>query len=265
MATPFLPGRAGERVAQLGDRARLCGLYDEDGSGVYDDLAAADGFEIRDIITAVRTLDGPVLDLAAGSGRFTLPLLALGRDVTALDMSPHMLGLLTQRLARTPERVRERCTVVQADMSGFTLGRRFAHVLLGTTSLSLLDTPGRAGLYRCVADHLSEGGQFLVSILERGGDGDQEEVVQRAHGASGTPYDLYEYWPTGALHRAVTIVPADPPPTGRVVVAHDEVPSMSIATIEGELHQAGFTALDQRELTPVGQRHRVVLIKAVRA
>ncbi|MET9610530.1 daptide-type RiPP biosynthesis methyltransferase [Streptomyces sp. NPDC006512] len=256
-----LPGRAGLRVAELGDRARLCGMYDTAGAPVYDDLAAADGFEVREILAAVRSADGAVLDLAAGSGRFTLPLLAIGREVTALDLSTDMLALLDARLAAAPRRLRERATVVHADMSAFDLGRTYGHIVLGTTSLSLLDAAQRAGLYRAVAAHLAPGGQFLVSVMERGDAGGPTEVSARVTGASGTTYDMYEYWPEGAAHRNVTIVPAAPG-AGPVTVCVDAVSTMSAAVTEAELAAAGLTVTGRRELTGPGERHRVALLKA---
>jgi len=259
------PGLGGARIAELGDRARLCGLYDHQGAPLYDDLAAADGFEIRDIVGAVRAAgDGPVLDLAAGAGRFTLPLLATGREVTALDLSDDMLRLLRARLARAPRAVRERCTVVQGDMAALDLRREFAHIVLGTTSLSLLDATGRAGLYRSVAAHLAPGGQFLLSVMERADDDVPTEVHARVQGASGTAYDLYEYWPAGADVRHVTIAPCEPA-DGPVTVCVDEVRTMSIATIEAELAEAGLMVTGRRPLSGPGDRHRVQLLKAVAA
>ncbi|MFH0516424.1 daptide-type RiPP biosynthesis methyltransferase [Streptomyces sp. M41] len=260
------PGLGGERITALGDRARLCGLYDTLGAPVYDDLAAADGFEIGDIVAAIRTgIEGPVLDLAAGAGRFTFPLLATGREVTALDLSADMLDLLKSRLARAPRSMRDRCTVVQGDMSTFDLRRGYGHIVLGTTSLSLLDAEGRAGLYRSVAAHLVPGGQFLVSVMERADDEAPTEVHSRVSGASGRSYDLYEYWPAGADHRYVTIAPADAPADGPVTVCVDEVGTMSIAAIETELAEAGLTVAGRRPLTGMGDRHRVTLLKAVAA
>ncbi|MBN3585550.1 class I SAM-dependent methyltransferase, partial [Algoriphagus aestuarii] len=101
---------------------------------------------------------------------------ALGREVTALDLSADMLALLRQQLDRAPAHLRERCTVVQADMADFRLPRRYAVIVLGTTSISLLDRAGRAGLYRCVAEHLADGGRFFLTTLDRGADSPEEEV-----------------------------------------------------------------------------------------
>ncbi|GAA3070590.1 hypothetical protein GCM10017562_42130 [Streptomyces roseofulvus] len=255
------PTLAARRVAALGARARHCGLYDRLGAPLYQDLATYDDPETRALLSGVRSAPGPVLDLAAGAGRFTLPLLAGGREVTALDLSADMLDLLRAELDRAPASMRSRCTVVQGDMSAFALGRRFPHILLGTTSLSLLDAEGRAGLYRSVLDHLADGGRFRLTALERGDDDGPDETAVRVTGAGGTAYELYEHWPAGATSRSVTLLPADPPADDSpVTVCTDRVAVIGLDVLEAELAAAGLTVLTRELLTPPGERHRVTLL-----
>ncbi|CAM5378489.1 daptide-type RiPP biosynthesis methyltransferase [Streptomyces purpurascens] len=252
---------AARRIAELGDRARVCGLYDALGAPLYHDLATYDDPETRALLTAVRTTPGPVLDLAAGSGRFTLPLLAIGRQVTALDLSTDMLALLRTALDRAPASMRARCTVVRGDMSRFALGQRFPHILLGTTSLSLLDEDGRAGLYRSVLAHLAEGGRFLLTVLERGDSDGPDETAVRVTGAGGTVYELYEHWPAGADSRSVTLLPADPPQDDSpVTVCTDRVAVLDLPRLEEELTASGLTITSRQLLSPPGERHRVTLL-----
>ncbi|MFI5758059.1 daptide-type RiPP biosynthesis methyltransferase [Streptomyces sp. NPDC051569] len=258
------PGLAGAAYEKLGDRARLCGVYDSAGAPVYHDLASGDALEVREIVREVRAVPGPVLDLAAGSGRFTFPLLALGREVTALDLSQDMLDLLGGRIAAAPERVRSRCTVVRADMAAFRLETRFAHIVLGATSLSLLDPAGQEGLCRAVAAHLEPGGHFLFTVLERGDAAGADEQVSRVTGASGTAYDLHDHWPAGAPTRTVTIIPADPPP-GPVPVCTGEVGTTDVAHVERALAGAGLELTGRRPLSGPDDRHQVTLMKAVSA
>ncbi|QWB24173.1 MULTISPECIES: daptide-type RiPP biosynthesis methyltransferase [Streptomyces] len=260
-ATAHASTLAARRIAALGDRARVCGLYDALGAPLYHDLATYDDPETRALLTAVRTTPGPVLDLAAGSGRFTLPLLAIGREVTALDLSTDMLALLRTALDRAPASMRERCTVVRGDMSRFALGQRFPRILLGTTSLSLLDEDGRAGLYRGVLAHLAEGGRFLLTVLERGDCDAPDETAVRVTGAGGTVYELYEHWPAGADSRTVTLLPADPPRgDSPVTVCTDRVAVLDLPRLEEELAASGLTITSRQLLSPPGERHRVTLL-----
>jgi SAM-dependent methyltransferase len=45
-----------------------------------------------------RRAAGPVLELACGTGRLTIPIARDGHEIVGLDASPAMLGTLTQQL-----------------------------------------------------------------------------------------------------------------------------------------------------------------------
>lgn len=256
------PGRAGELIAALGERAELHDVYDATGAPVYHDISVRDTHEARELVALVRRTPGEVLELAAGSGRLTLPLLALGRDVTALELSAGMLSLLDERLARAPARLRDRCRPVCADMSGFTLGRRFGVIVLGTTSISLLDAAGRAGLYASVREHLAPGGRFLLStvdVLETGAA--QAEAEIEVVGASGRGYRMHEYWPADAHTRTVTVFPAQLPDSGPVTVCTTSVAVLPADLLVAELAAAGLTVVARHPLPAGGWRHRDVLLE----
>ncbi|MFJ5546918.1 daptide-type RiPP biosynthesis methyltransferase [Streptomyces sp. NPDC093225] len=256
-------GRAGEAIAALGDRARICDLYDADGSPVYHDICGTTGHEVREILDAAAPFEGPVLDLAAGSGRLTFPLLAAGRTVTALELSADMLGLLRDRIALAPAAVRERCDTVEADMSDFDLGRRYPLVLLGTTTISLLGEEDRPGLYRCVREHLAPGGRFLLTTVhvDPAADGTGESEIP-VTGLSGRGYVMYEQWSPGAETRTVTVLPADTSGEGPVTVCTTTIGVLPADRLIAELEAAGFAI---RSVTPVdsgGGRHHDVLLEA---
>lgn len=104
-----------------------------------------------------------VLDVGAGAGHQSFPLAQAGYEVTLLDPSAAMLDKARGRLARLPEDVRERVTLVQADgehAAEAVGGRRFDGVLCHGV-LGYLDEPDRVidQLCRCAAD----GG--VVSIM----------------------------------------------------------------------------------------------------
>ncbi|MGW1794116.1 daptide-type RiPP biosynthesis methyltransferase [Streptomyces tubercidicus] len=263
--THFLPGLAGARVRELGDRIRACSMYDADGSLVYQDLAAGDPFEVREVIQAVRPHPGSLLDLAAGAGRFTLPLLALHRPVTALDLSTHMLTLLQERLESLPERIRDLCTVTCADMTDFNLGRTFAHILLGTTTISLLDDAQRQALYTCVLRHLAPGGRFHLSLHDRTDTDEDIDTVTPLTGSSGRRYDMFEYWPAGSAYRTTTLIPAGPIESGNdVVVCTARVGTIGPDTVEKELASASLTVTSRQEIDGSAQRTTLLTCEASR-
>jgi S-adenosylmethionine-dependent methyltransferase len=105
----------------------------------------------------------PVLDVGGGAGHQSFPLAGAGYDVTVLDPSAGMLGKARERLARLPDDVRRRVTLVQADgedADAAVRGQRFAGVLCHGV-LGYLDRPEPVldQLCRCAA----EGG--IVSIM----------------------------------------------------------------------------------------------------
>lgn len=152
----MIPGTAGQLAALYGLQAKP--LYGEEGASAYDAIARHDPSEIRDVLRLAR---GPVLELACGSGRLTLPLAARGHEVVALDNSPALLDLLRERLP-ADSTVR----LVEGDMTAFELGRSFEIIVLGTSSVCLLDADRRAELFACVRRHLAPGGLFHVSVLD---------------------------------------------------------------------------------------------------
>lgn len=142
-------------------------LYSVDGSRLYEKLAEFDVCEQTALLRRVSSLTGEILELACGGGRLALPLLSLGRPVTGIDLSPEMIHILENRYASLPaSRRRVPLMPLVADMRNFALDRTFGAIVLGTTSIFLLDRLGRQELYRSVKRHLAPGGRFFVSVHE---------------------------------------------------------------------------------------------------
>ncbi|MGR0160218.1 daptide-type RiPP biosynthesis methyltransferase [Paenarthrobacter nitroguajacolicus] len=156
-------------------------LYSAAGSRLYDQITSKDLTELPEILSAARKTAGPILELAAGSGRITRPLLALGRPLTAVDSSTEMLAMLKEKAtspAFNPRRVP--IELVEADMSSFEVGSEFGCVVLGASSVTLLDPCGRRELFRRVRDSLAPDGRFLLTVL----NADGMSVSEQHDGAS---------------------------------------------------------------------------------
>lgn len=147
------------RIAAVGAVAKEQDLYAGDGAEFYDRLVGSDRAEVREVLALARDAEGPVLDIAAGSGRLTVPLVRSGKRVIAVDLSEDMLSRLRNAL-HDPGMVE--CVV--ADMREFSLGRRFDLVVIGATSVTVLDPVGRSRLYQTVRRHLTPGGRFALTI-----------------------------------------------------------------------------------------------------
>src|SRR5215218_8149650 len=73
-----------------------------------------------------RKTGGPILELACGTGRLTIPLARDGHEVVGLDASRTML-----RAARAKAEAEDLdIAFVQADMRSFDLGQRFPLIIL---------------------------------------------------------------------------------------------------------------------------------------
>ncbi|HZL63875.1 MAG TPA: class I SAM-dependent methyltransferase [Thermoleophilia bacterium] len=108
---------------------------------------------------------GPVLELGCGTGRVLLPLARTGIEITGLDLSAAMLARCRAKLAfETPE-ARGRVELVQADMTSFDLGRRFAAVTCPFGGFQQLRTVEQqlACLARC-RDHLLPRGRLVLDL-----------------------------------------------------------------------------------------------------
>lgn len=154
-------------VAELfAGRLPVHDLYGPEGAHLYHNFTLRDTAEIDELLDISAGRGGPVLELACGSGRITLPFLRQGYEVVGLDASPYMMGLLAQRM-REPENApyADRLTTVEGDMTSFSLGRRFPVVVLGATAIWNLDEGGRASLFASVREHLTGDGRFLVTVL----------------------------------------------------------------------------------------------------
>lgn len=105
---------------------------------------------------------GPVLELACGTGRLTLPLAENGAEIEGLDASAPMLAL-----AREKSKVQDQAiSWHQGDMADFTLGRKFALIFLPNNSVAHLRTwQELAACLGCVRRHLAPGGRFALDYF----------------------------------------------------------------------------------------------------
>lgn len=259
-----LPGRAREVARALGERLRIVDFYDAAGSAVYERLTRDDHSEVAEFVAWVRRCGGPVLELACGAGRLTLPLLSCGHEVVAVDNSPTMLQLLAQRLD-TPagRRLAPRLTTVVGDMTRLDLGRQFRVVVLGTTTISLLDVDQRRALFQRVAAHLDEDGRFFVSTLEFEAPRDlapAESVQTFADGDA--QCTLMEYVDFVESRRWVNLLRESPDDEPLLVTTTTHV--LDTAELEEEMVRAGLAVVGRQVVTTApffdaSPRHTILL------
>ncbi len=116
--------------------------------------------------TLLTRLDGPVLELAAGSGRLAVPLALAGHEVVAIDNDPAMLARATAAwAARRGRRPVDRLRVVEADLTTVRLDERFSLVFIGLNSLFLLPGAAQEAAFRTIAAHLRPDGLAVIDVL----------------------------------------------------------------------------------------------------
>lgn len=251
--TSLITETVAARLDLVGATAREQDLYAGAGTDFYDRLVGPDRAEIREVLALARAVPGPVLDLAAGSGRLTIPLARSGHRVTAVDLSADMLGRLR---GAVPHEATVECVV--ADMRDLVLAGRFGLVVLGATSITLLDREGRSRLYAGVRRHLTATGVFALTVAD-GASADSLGVatvreITVPGGAGEEPYLFAQQIEDDGAVRVVNWVRlADIVPRAEVPVLTSRLHVLSPEVLAGELVAAGFTAPERSPVrTPAG-------------
>jgi SAM-dependent methyltransferase len=139
----------------------LARYYDLDMLDVTEDIGM--------YLELARQVGGPVLELAAGSGRVAIPLARAGYRVVALDRDPAMLRRATAAWAAIPEAGRAAggsLELVEADLTVHRTDERFGLVILALNSFMLLDDEtARVAALVTMRSHLREGGMAVVDVV----------------------------------------------------------------------------------------------------
>jgi SAM-dependent methyltransferase len=139
--------------------AALARFYDLD---LVDDPGDLDLY-----LALAERADGPILELAVGSGRLAVPLAQAGHAVTGVDVDPAMLDRARARAGAAGGDTPDRLTLVEADIVGLRLpsAGHFGLAFIALNSLLVLPTrAAQAAALRALADHLAPGGLAVVDV-----------------------------------------------------------------------------------------------------
>ncbi|MBN1949108.1 MAG: class I SAM-dependent methyltransferase, partial [Candidatus Cloacimonetes bacterium] len=129
----------------------------------FDLLCTEQAQDVNEWLKLADEYGDPILELACGAGRITLPLADQGYNITALDSSRNMLHRLNQKIKPS-----HKLKIVRADMRKFHLGARFRFIFISYASFQLLLTMEDQLL--CldrIRDHLQPGGILGLDISTR--------------------------------------------------------------------------------------------------
>jgi len=136
---------------------------------------------------------GRILELAIGTGRMALPLVALGHDVSGIEGSP----LMVEKLRAKPGG--KAIEVVIGDFADVAIDGPFDQVfLVFNTFFNLLSQEAQVRCFANVAQRLARGGTFLVEtfVPDQSGFADGQRVQTKR-------LDMTTVWLEAARHDPV--------------------------------------------------------------
>lgn len=135
-------------------------LYED--AEFYDAEFATRDLEIPFFRKHARLATGPVLEVACGTGRITLPIARDGVDVTGLDVSRPMLDQARRHAAAGGLNVEW----IEQDCRDMDLTRRFGLIFSATNAMQhLLDFESACAFLRSVRRLLAPGGQLILDVF----------------------------------------------------------------------------------------------------
>lgn len=127
---------------------------------LYDLYVTAD-YDVPFFLSEVRSVQGPVLELMAGTGRLSLPLVEAGAALTCVDSSQGMLDILERKLAARGLHADVRCQ----DVCRLDLPTRYDLVLLPFQAfMEIVREDDQRAALESVFGTLAPGGRFLCTL-----------------------------------------------------------------------------------------------------
>jgi SAM-dependent methyltransferase len=109
---------------------------------------------------------GPILEIACGTGRVTIPIARKGIEICGVDNSLPMLEVLRENLAREPEQVRKLVTVQEGDMRSFRLNRTFPLAMIPFRPMQHMFTvEDQVAALKTAAAHLTDNGILAFDVF----------------------------------------------------------------------------------------------------
>jgi SAM-dependent methyltransferase len=120
--------------------------------------------DIVGFLSAARRTGGPLLDLACGSGRLTIPFSNFGFDIDAVDRSADALAALRLRVDEQTRPGRGAVRTIRSDLADLRLDRMYRMAMLAGASISAVPPSSRQRLFREIAVHLADRGVLMLDF-----------------------------------------------------------------------------------------------------
>lgn len=130
---------------------------------VYDFQYGITTMDLDFYLDAAEAAQPPVLELACGTGRVTLPIAQAGVPIVGVDSSVRMLEVARKKAANLGV---GGVRWVQADMREFHLEERFGLAIIPARSfLHLLNPEDQLQALASIREHLLPGGRFILNLF----------------------------------------------------------------------------------------------------
>ncbi len=166
-----------------------------DDGELYDLMLAGMTYGLDFYLGLAREANGPVLEVACGTGRVLLPCLQAGIDIEGLDLFESMLARLQAKAAALDLSP----ALHHSDMSDFSLSRRYALITIPFNAfIHNMSQEAQIGCLSCCRSHLNPGGRLVFDTafpsLEWIGASQNERVLEGEipHPNTGLPMRMYD-------------------------------------------------------------------------
>ena len=207
-------------------------LFGQEWADDYDELEFTDPVETAVMVNAVASLagPGPVLDVAAATGRVAIPLAQRGLPVVATDASPTMLERLQ---AKDPSGLVQTRVEVLPDIGG---NETFSLITAIANSLWVLpNADHQSAFLRTAAKRLTRGGRLIVDQYEINPAGYAASPEWTMHGVRVSRRSRYDPAAQRLVHQFTAVRP-----DGSVRVRNVHLRPMAVAELLAEADRAGL-------------------------
>ncbi|GGD15561.1 class I SAM-dependent methyltransferase [Pontibacillus salipaludis] len=136
---------------------KIYNLEEYDDPARYDGQNNANKRDIPLLLKWAKKQDGPIIDLACGTGRATFPLARAGYDVTGIDVHQGML-----EEAKRKTRAGDTINWILEDCADLNLHKKVDFIFtVGNSFQHFLTNDSQDGLLASVRRHLKENGVFI--------------------------------------------------------------------------------------------------------